>query len=128
LTLSVPIRIQRRSGRKLVTLPSGEAPQAGPWDTTPSPLQQALARGHRCLAMLTSGEAKSLKEIAGREGLDSSYVGRMLNLTTLAPDILSAILDDALSGHATLLDLAINPPVLWEEQRKRFSRSPPAGG
>ena len=30
---------------------------------TPTPLQLALARGHRWLAMLESGEATSLKEI-----------------------------------------------------------------
>ena len=35
--------------------------------------------------MLESGEAKSLKEIAVREGIDNSYVSRMVNLTTRAP-------------------------------------------
>jgi hypothetical protein len=30
-----------------------------------------------------------------REGIDNSYVSRMVNLTTLAPDIVAAILDDA---------------------------------
>lgn len=34
------------------------------------------------------------KEIATREGIDNSYVSRMVNLTTLAPDIVAAILDD----------------------------------
>jgi hypothetical protein len=121
LTLSVPIQIKRRSGRKLVTLPNGEAEPARPWDTEPTPLQLALARGHRWLALLTSGEVKSLREIARREGVDSSYVSRIVNLTTLAPDIVAAILDDALPGHITLLDLAINPPVLWGEQRGRLA-------
>ena len=121
LTLSVPIQIKRRSGRKLVTLPNGEAEPARPWDTAPTPLQLALARGHRWLAMLTSGEVKSLREIARREGVDSSYVSRMVNLTTLAPDIVAAILDDALPSHITLFDLAVDPPVLWEEQRGRLT-------
>ncbi|OZB30836.1 MAG: LacI family transcriptional regulator [Pseudomonas sp. 34-62-33] len=94
LTLSVPIQIKRRSGRKLVTLPNGE--------TAPS------------------GEAKSLKEIATREGIDNSYVSRMVNLTTLAPDIVAAILDDALPNHVTLFDLAVDPPALWDEQRARL--------
>jgi hypothetical protein len=35
LTLSVPIQIKRRSGRKLMTLPNGEAEPARPWDTAP---------------------------------------------------------------------------------------------
>jgi hypothetical protein len=121
LTLSVPIRIKRRSGRKLVTLPTGEPVPARPWDTAPTPLQLALARGHRWLALLTSGKAKSLREIAAREGVDSSYVSRMVNLTTLAPDIVPAILDDALPSHITLLELAVDPPALWEEQRALIS-------
>ena len=120
LTLSVPIEIKRRSGRKLVTLPTGETAKARPWDTATTPLQLALARGHRWLAMLQSGEARSLKEIATREGVDNSYISRMVNLTTLAPDIVAAILDDALPNHITLFDLAVDPPALWEEQHARI--------
>ena len=120
LTLTVPIQIKRRSGRKLVTLPNGETIKPRPWDTMTTPLQLALARGHRWLAMLESGEAKSLKEIAAREGIDNSYVSRMVNLTTLAPDIVAAILDDTLPGHITLFDLAVDPPALWDEQRERL--------
>ncbi|GGH55032.1 hypothetical protein GCM10010975_12180 [Comamonas phosphati] len=120
LTLSVPIQIKRRSGRKLVTLPNGETAKARPWDTAATPLQLALARGHRWLAMLESGEVKSLKEIAALEGVDNSYISRMVNLTTLAPDIVAAILDDAMPNHVTLFDLAVDPPALWDEQRARL--------
>ncbi|HSQ07041.1 MAG TPA: hypothetical protein VLM84_05025 [Chromatiaceae bacterium] len=87
----------------------------------PTGLQLVLARGHRWLAMLTSGEVTSLREIAAREGVNNSYVSRMVNLTTLAPDIVAAILDDALPNHLTLFDLAVDPPALWEEQRARFT-------
>ena len=125
LTLSVPIQIKRRNGRKLVTLPSGETAPVRPWDVAPTTIQLALARGHRWLAMLESGEAKSLKEIAAREGVDNSYVSRMVNLTTLAPGIVEAILDDALPNHITLFDLAVDPPALWDEQRARIARSTP---
>ena len=71
--------------------------------------------------MLESGEAKSLKEIAAHEGVDNSYVSRMVNLTSLAPDIVTAILDDALPNHVTLFDLAVDPPALWDAQRGRVS-------
>lgn len=116
VTLSVPIRIKRRSGRKLVTLPSGDTMKPRAWDAAPTPLQMALARGHRWLAMLLSGEVKSLRDLAAREGIDNSYVSRMVNLTTLAPDIVAAILDDDLPNHITLFDLAVDPPALWEKQ------------
>jgi hypothetical protein len=44
----------------------------------------------------------------------------MVNLTTLAPDIVAAILDDELPNHITLFNLAVDPPLLWEEQRERI--------
>ena len=97
-------------------LQTGETAPVRPWDTAPTPLQLALARRHRWLAMLNSGEVKSLREIAAREGVDSSYVSRIVNLTTLAPDIVAAILDEPLHNHITLFDLAVDPPALWEEQ------------
>lgn len=82
-------------------------------------MQLALARGHRWLVMLESGEVKTMTEIAKREGIDNSYVSRMVNLTTLAPDIVDSILQNALPDHLTLFDLAVDPPALWEEQRRR---------
>lgn len=124
LTVSVPIQIRRRSGRQLVTLPSGEAVQPRPWDIAAMPLQLALARGYRWLAMLERGAVASLKEIAAREKIDDSYVSRMVNLTTLAPDIVTAILDDTLPSHITLFDLAVDPPLLWDEQRRRAGIEP----
>ncbi|WP_430231984.1 LacI family transcriptional regulator [Nitrosomonas communis] len=122
LTLSVPIQIKRCSGRKLVTLPNGKIAKDQPWGASTTPLQLALARGHRWLAMLEAGEVKSLKEIAAREGVDNSYVSRMVNLTMLAPDIVAAILDDTLPDNILLFDLAVDPPALWEEQRERVKR------
>ena len=141
LSVSVPIQIRRRCGRKRIALP-GEVMEAeldargdpraqvsgrtarkrevSPWSTPPTPLQVALARGHRWQRALESAEVGSLKELAAREGVDRSYVSRMVNLTTLAPDIVQAILDDTLPGHVTLFDLAVDTPGSWEEQRQRI--------
>jgi len=47
----------------------------------------------------------------------------MLNLTTLAPDIVAAILDETMPQRVTVHELVISPPVLWEEQRKRIATS-----
>ena len=120
-TVTVPIRIKRRGSRKVVTLPDVGAELPRPWDNTPTPLQLALARGHKWLPMLESGEARSMKEIARREGVDDSYVSRMVNLTTLEPDIVAAILDETLPPEVTLFDLAAGTPLLWEDQRGRVS-------
>ena len=122
LTLSVPIQFKRRAGRKQVTLPNGQPALPRPWDTAATSLQLALARGHKWLAMLESGEVNTLTEIAKKEEIDNSYVSRMVNLTTLAPDIIDAILLNQLPDHLTLFDLAVDPPLLWEDQRKRLER------
>jgi hypothetical protein len=99
-----------------VALPDGDRLAFRPWDKEPTPLQLALARGHRWLAMLESGEVRSMKEIARHEGFDISYVSRMVNLATLAPDIVAAIFDETLPEEVTLFKLAAEVPVLWYEQ------------
>jgi len=63
-------------------------------------------------AMLESGEVKSMKAIAIREGNDDSYLSRMVNLTMLAPDIIAAILDETLPPEVTLFELAAGTPLL----------------
>lgn len=117
LTVSLPIKLIRRGKCMAVTLPDGTTVQPRPWDDTPTPIQQALARGHRWLEMLQSGQAQSLTEVAEQEGMDRAYVSRMVNLTTLAPDIVAAILDETLPDHVTLFDLASGTPLLWDDQR-----------
>ena len=117
LTVSLPIKLIRRGKCMAVTLPDGTTIQPRPWDDTPTPIQQALARGHRWLEMLQSGKAQSLTEVAELEGMDRAYVSRMVNLTTLAPDIVAAILDETLPDHVTLFDVASGTPLLWDDQR-----------
>jgi hypothetical protein len=106
--------ISPRGCNKVITLPNGEMgkPQR---PLEPTPMQLALARGHRWLAMLESGEVKTLTEIAKREGVDNSYVSRMVNLSMLSPYVIQAILDDTLPDNVTLLELAVDPPLVWSE-------------
>ena len=86
LNVTIPIRITRRGRRKAVTLPDGTALQPRAWDNELTPMQQALVRGYRWLAILESGKARNLAEVAEMEGMDRAYLSRMVNLTTLAPD------------------------------------------
>ena len=37
--------------------------------------------------------------------------------TTLAPDLVAAILDDDLPDHIKLFDFSAMDPVIWDEQR-----------
>ena len=120
MSIRVPIKVTRRGGRKVLRKPTGEV-IGRPWEKKFTVLQLALVRGHRWLRLFESGKVSSLKEIAKREGIDSSYVSRMINLTTLAPEIVEAILEDEVPDHVTLFDLAVDTAVLWDEQRQRFA-------
>lgn len=120
VSISIPVCFKRRAGRKLVTLPDGNEVTARPWDSSATPIQMALARGWKWLGMLERGEVSALKDIAAREKLDNSYISRMVNLTSLAPDIVDAILREKLPPTLTLFDLAVDTPLLWDEQRRKF--------
>ena len=113
VVLQVPIALKRRSGRRVV-LPAGA--EAAASRTNATPLQLALALGHRWLRMLETGEAASMCDIARREGTNHSYIARHINLTLLAPEIVAAILGETLPAGLQLMDLAINPPMPWAEQ------------
>jgi hypothetical protein len=119
VSVSIPIKIRKYSGRCQVVVPKGiSATVAGM--AMPTALQIALARGHRWLRLVESGKVANLAAIAKLENVDRSYVSRMVNLTTLAPDIQAAILDETLPDTVSLFDLAIDTPLLWAEQRNRL--------
>ena len=116
LRIRVPMALRRRGGRKEIVVSQGlprrrrSAPQAH------SALVLAVIRGHRWKELLESGRYASIDALAARMGVDSSYVGRHLNLALLAPDLVEAVLmgrePDGLS-----LQTLFRLPMAWEEQR-----------
>lgn len=120
VSVSIPIKIRRYSGRCQVVVPQGISATVG-GNAAPTALQVALARGHRWLRLIEGGKVANLATIAKLENVDRSYVSRMVNLTTLAPDIQAAILDETLPDTVSLFDLAIDTPLAWNAQRKRLS-------
>jgi hypothetical protein len=116
LTIRIPIRLQRRGGRKLIVRPEGVAVP------TPKPrrdetLIKALVRAHRWRRRIESGKAKSVTDLAEQEGVTDAYVCRLLPLTCVAPDIVEAILDGRQPKGLRLVEMLGNGPVAWEEQR-----------
>ncbi len=79
---------------------------------------KALARAHRWKRLLESGRYASISEMAAAERIDRGFLGRVLRLTLLAPEIVEAILDGrqpAILGLPRLM----NPfPIAWSEQRR----------
>jgi hypothetical protein len=125
LTIRIPIRLQRRGGRKLIMTPEGaEAPARKP--SRDETLVKALVRAHRWRRRIESGQAKSITDVAEQQGVTDAYVCRLLPLTCLAPDIVEAILDGRQPKGLRLAEMLGNGPFVWEEQRSvwGFSRGP----
>ena len=116
VTLHVPYRVIKRSGRKAMQLPEGVT-QARRNDST---LVKALARAFRWKRMLESGEFATIAELAEREGIAPSYMTRVLRLTLLAPDIVEAILDARQRPEVTLRRLLEPFPAEWDEQQSQL--------
>jgi hypothetical protein len=116
LTIRIPIRLQRRGGRKLIMTPEGvAAPARKP--SRDETLVKALVRAHRWRRRIESGQAKSITDLAEQEGVTAAYVCRLLPLTCLAPKMVEAILDGRQPKGLRLAELLGNGPLSWEEQR-----------
>ncbi len=131
ITVRVPLAIRRRPGRKTIVTPEGAAVPA-PARTRAGPaLVKALARAHRGQRMLEEGRYASISERAATEKLDRGYLGRILQLTLLAPDIVEALLDGRQPAELGLSKLMRPFPVKWSGQHRAFADAaqgmPPSG-
>jgi hypothetical protein len=81
-----------------------------------------IAKAIAWRSRIERGEAQSLKDIATTQKLTTSYVGRVLRLAYLAPDIIDAIVNGRqpveLSAQSLLYrhDLALD----WAKQRQEL--------
>ncbi len=82
-------------------------------------LLKAVARAHRWFDELSTGKAKSLAAIAAREGLAVRYVGRLIRLAFLAPEIVESIVEgrQPTTLTAEALTRRIELPLSWCSQR-----------
>jgi hypothetical protein len=117
ITVRVPIKLNHRRGRALVVVPGESSAWAPARRRVDSTLVKALGRAHRWKRMLDEGLHTSISELAAAEKLDRGYLGRILMLTLLAPDIVEAILDGRQPASLDVNVLREGFPVVWGEQR-----------
>jgi hypothetical protein len=111
----VPARMKRR-GVEMRFVVANEDPGPRRPDLT---LVKALARAHRWFEDLARDRVSSLQEIARAEGVSEGYVGHILPLAFLAPEIVSAILagTQPVTLTAQRLIKQTDLPLRWHEQR-----------
>ncbi len=90
LTIVIPMKFEKRGARKLLIAPPGGTAWVPSQPNFDQDLIRALVLGHKWRKMLDSGEVGSILEIADNENLHRSFVGRRLDMTLLAPDIVKA--------------------------------------
>ena len=116
LRVRVPMTFKRRGGRKEIVVSEGLDAAASPAPRSGDPLVLAIARAHRWKELLEIGRYADIAELAQTMGVNASYVGRLLNLTLLAPDIIETIVSGRDPGGLSL-DRLYRLPLAWEEQR-----------
>jgi hypothetical protein len=121
ITVRVPLTIRRRLGRKAVVTPVRDGGEAALPTRADPALVKALARAHRWRRMLDEGRYASLSEMATAERIDRGYLGRILQLTLLAPDIVEKILDSRHPDGVGLPTLIEPLPADWSKQRQALS-------
>jgi len=116
ITVRVPLAIRRRPGRKTIVTPLAAGTAAVTTRADPA-LVKAMARAFRYQRMLDEGRYGSITELAAVEKLDRGYLGSLLKLTLLAPDLVEAVLDGR-HPERIGLPLLLEPlPTAWDAQR-----------
>jgi hypothetical protein len=118
LTVTIPMAIRKRGGRKLVVSPVGAEPWAPSRPRIDKTLLRAVVQAFHWKQMLDSGQFATIGELAEAEKLDRSFVSHTLRLTLLAPDLVEAILDGKQPRTMELQPLMRGMPHEWERQRR----------
>ncbi len=91
-------------------------------------LVRLIVRTRLLARRIPDNPAATLEDIATREGFCSTHAGRLLGLTFLAPDIVTAILEGRhppeLTANVLMVDTRL--PLEWAAQRAALGFPPQA--
>jgi site-specific DNA recombinase len=119
ITLRVEAQLKRCGGEVRFLLPP-DSSHAKP-HPVPS-LIRAIARAHNWVDRIRRGDVLNQRALAAETGLDERYIGSILPLAFLAPDLTEAILDGTHSPHLDLSTCLRNTSADWVRQRGIFAR------
>ncbi len=119
VTQTLPLRLMRRGiGTKLII--------DGVKDCASRDVHAALlrlvARSQGWFEALITGHARSLADLAKREGLNERYVSSLLPVAFLAPSIIEAAAENRLPMDFPLAAMTNRPdiPIRWKDQIRAF--------
>ena len=116
IELTAPVAFRRRGGEMRLVLPGVAIPnESSRCDPT---LIKAIARGRAWFEELAAGRARSLRELAERDGITRRYVRRLVDLAFLRPELVEVILHGRQPVELTATRLTeLDLPLDWTDQR-----------
>ena len=118
----IPARL-KRTGMAVRLIVQTDKPKANKPDKK---LIRFISRGFDWAVQFTSGQAKTIKEIADKEGVTAGYITRVMYMGFMNPELMEAICKGMQPPDLTavrLLGLG-NLPLDWEAQRIKLGFSP----
>jgi DNA invertase Pin-like site-specific DNA recombinase len=110
----IPMQMKRR-GIEMRLVIGGNGP-----DRVDQTLLKTIVRAHKWFNDLISGKVQNMTEIASQEGIDKSYVSRVMTLAFLAPDIIESIIAGRQPADLSVEKLTrrIELPLDWAQQHQ----------
>jgi DNA invertase Pin-like site-specific DNA recombinase len=115
--LTAAVAFKRRGAETKLVLPGlGQQNYSSRCDPA---LIKAIARGRTWFEELATGRARSLQELAKRDGITRRYIRRLVGLAFLSPQFVEAILQGRQPVELTVTRLTeLDLPLDWSEQHR----------
>jgi DNA invertase Pin-like site-specific DNA recombinase len=115
--LTAVVAFTRRGAETKLVLPGLAQPKHS--SRCDPALIKAIARGRTWFEELATGHARSLQELAKRDGISRRYIRRLVGLAFLSPQLVEAILQGRQPVELTATRLTeLDLPLDWTEQHK----------
>jgi hypothetical protein len=115
IEIRTPVRLRRR-GSDLRMIAGGDGAAIGRPDPA---LLKLVARGTTWFEEITTGKAQTFREIAAREKVSDAFVGQVVELAFLAPDLKAMVMEGRQPPELTadrLLKKLCPLPASWVDQ------------
>jgi len=116
----VSFEVRRRRGKRQLSTVIETARGGKPLYPVSKELALPIALGHAWANLMASGRFSSINQLSHYLGKDASYVMHYIRLTTLAPDIVEAIMDGREPDSISQADLLRQLPPEWDGQRRQL--------
>jgi hypothetical protein len=110
----IPLTIRKRNGRPKI-LPPDDVDARNGRAQDPHVLR-AIARGWSWRRQLETGAASTIQDIAAAEKVSDRFVGRMIRLAYLSPNVLETLVITRKPPALSLNDLMAVTELPWEKQ------------